>query len=690
MNEQRELDEVQQELENKYGQNRVVREPALGEGLSLRPDILVFEDEDHTSPFLIVEYSSLGTPHRRNEDIEQVRRFVEATGTRFGALVSEEIRYIFRIDQHDELVEVPISGYPDIANKSTEGSRTIGSYQMFDFLVDRVRDRHRTIHHRPTPGEFPQQLYRKYESDRQNISIQIGEDLTDDKFAATFEDNGIDESIKQRHEAYDPEAVRTSSLLLKSIFQVFSGYDLAATPLDIRRHMVEDTFTSDLFDKESAQFSTPPEVADVLVEIADISDNETVLDPASGWGYILRAANERTDDVVGVEIQNGVNNAAMFFNDLLKKTGEYITGDFLEMAVNQEPQPNLNTPASQDLLLPDSVEHVILDPPIGGSLPQEIAEEINGNKSTKTHEAFVSLALDRLAEGGRLTAIIPTSVLTASRSAWLREKIVMGHTVQGIIEINDSSLFPYVSADLAIIVVDKIREGVTAEFPSVVYDDSSDSPVDLEQAAEQLESPDVELLYVDDPSESMLPSELLGMQRAEYELSERFSELAPLGEVASDIVGGVHRPEEEREGKTPYLKLGADLDGPNTFVDSETPVADDSDLLVALKASPGKIHHPERTVVPSSNWAIARFPSEDAAIVYGALLSSDVGRRQIESMARGATIQYLPLRRLRDIIVPTYSDTELAEKADEIRRIRDENHVSPGEFNDDIDYGGIF
>lgn len=84
------LEEVQWALEDKYGASRVVREPALDEsGLSIRPDLLVFKDKERTTPFLALEYSSLSTPHRRIEDIEQVRRYIEKIGAPFGAIVSD-------------------------------------------------------------------------------------------------------------------------------------------------------------------------------------------------------------------------------------------------------------------------------------------------------------------------------------------------------------------------------------------------------------------------------------------------------------------------------------------------------------------------------------------------------------------------------------------------------------------------
>ena len=692
------LEEVQRALEEKYGASRVIREPTLGEsGISLRPDLLVFKDEEKTTPFLAIEYSSLSTPHRRTEDIEQVRRYIEKTGAPFGAIVSEDLLYIFRIDQNDELIEVPVSEYPDIGDEPSAGPQPIGSHEMFEFLVARIRDQLRSKQHQQVSEEFAQQLYRKYEADRESLTVDI---------EGSFEEDivNLDESIQQRHESYAPGEAPIDSPVLRTVFSVFSNYDLASTSLDIRRQIVDKTFIGDFFDREGEKFTTPPEVAERLVELLGIDDGNSVLDPASGWGYTLRAANEYTNEVVGVELNPGVNNAALFFNDLLEKSGTYVTADFLEMACRENFQTvdsstTLSTFAGEEETtdqprIPAKFDRIVLDPPFGGRPSDEVLDYLGEGKGVKLHEAFLSLALDRLADGGRLVAIVPTTALVAVRSAWIRERIVQDYNLRGIIELSDAKLFPYLDSrfSLSVIVVDN-HEAPTGEFTGVVCDEGSED--ELSQAVAQVKNNEGERIPVKGGSESLLPSELLGMEEAQRALHDRFDHVAPLEEVATQIEGGARRsgdevePYEDPSSDISYLKLGADLYEWTTNVDDDTPVANSTDVLIGLKGTPGKVYHPGERVVASSNWAIIRFDSEAEAAVYAAYLASQMGQQQIQSMGRGATIQYIPLRRVGDVIVPLYSDSELMDLAEEVQKRRDDYHDEQREYTA-VDFEGVF
>jgi len=692
------LEDVQRELKEKYGAPRVVREPVLGEnGLSLRPDILVFKDRERTTPFLALEYSSLSTPHRRTEDIEQVRRYIEKTSAPFGAIVSEDLLYIFRIDQNDELIEVPVSEYPDIGDEPSTGPQPIGSHELFEFLIARIRDQLRSKQHHQVSEEFAQQLYRKYEADRKTINVDI-----EDSFEKDIEN--LDESIQQRHEFYAPGDASIDSPVLRTVFSVFSNYDLASTSLDIRRQIVDETFMGDFFDRESEKFTTPPEVAERLVELLDIDDGDSVLDPASGWGYTLRAANEYTDEVVGVELNPGVNNAALFFNDLLEKSGTYVTADFLEMAFREDIHASDNSTTlstfardEEDTSQPQiaaEFDCIILDPPFGGHPSDEVLDYLGEGRGVKLHEAFLSLALDRLADGGRLVAIVPTTGLVAVRSAWLREKIVQDYNLRGIIELSDAKLFPYLDSkfSLSVIVVDN-HGRPTNEFTGIVCDKGSGD--ELSQAVAQVKNDEGETIPVKGASESLLPSELMGMEEAQQALHDRFKQVAPLEEVAIQIEGGARRSGEELESyedpnsDIPYLKLGANLYEWTTHVGDDTPVADSTDILIGLKGTPGKVYHPGETVVASSNWAIIRFDSEVKAAVYAAYLASQTGQKQVQSMARGATIQYVPLRRIGDVIVPLYSDSELTDLAEKVQKRREEYHDELRDYTA-VDFEGVF
>lgn len=66
-----------------------------------------------------------------------------------------------------------------------------------------------------------------------------------------------------------------------------------------------------------------------------------------------------------------------------------------------------------------------------------------------------------------------------------------------------------------------------------------------------------------------------------------------------------------------------------------------------------------------------------------------MGQQQIQSMGRGATIQYVPLRRVGDVIVPLYSASELADLAEEVQKRRDEYHDEQRDYTA-VDFKGVF
>jgi hypothetical protein len=66
-----------------------------------------------------------------------------------------------------------------------------------------------------------------------------------------------------------------------------------------------------------------------------------------------------------------------------------------------------------------------------------------------------------------------------------------------------------------------------------------------------------------------------------------------------------------------------------------------------------------------------------------------MGQQQIQSMSRGATIQYIPLRRVGDVIVPLYSDSELTGLAEEVQQRRDKYHDEQRDYTA-VDFEGVF
>lgn len=68
-------------LEDEYSEEQVVVEPTLRAEQAVYPDIAVFQDSDHTTPFLLVEWSNLRTSHRAEQDLSEISEAVAGTDT---------------------------------------------------------------------------------------------------------------------------------------------------------------------------------------------------------------------------------------------------------------------------------------------------------------------------------------------------------------------------------------------------------------------------------------------------------------------------------------------------------------------------------------------------------------------------------------------------------------------------------
>jgi restriction endonuclease S subunit len=74
--------------------------------------------------------------------------------------------------------------------------------------------------------------------------------------------------------------------------------------------------------------------------------------------------------------------------------------------------------------------------------------------------------------------------------------------------------------------------------------------------------------------------------------------------------------------------------------------------------------------------------------VYSTFLESELGQQQLEVLRTGATIPYIPLRRLEGVLVPQFSDDEIAKKAKKINQLRQkasEFERQRAEIEDDLE-----
>lgn len=158
---------------------------------------------------------------------------------------------------------------------------------------------------------------------------------------------------------------------------------------------------------------TPKHIAEFMVDLLEVNDQDVVLDTCLGIGGLV--ADERIKNVVGVELQPKLAEIAA---ELLKnKNLELIVGDGWNPEVIQ--QINAQKPTK-----------LIINPPYGEAEYHELG--------------FLKLGLDSLQPGGLGVIIIPTGVAikTDKKTKQLKKEILEKHSLVATFSMPEQLFYP--------------------------------------------------------------------------------------------------------------------------------------------------------------------------------------------------------------------------------------------------------
>jgi predicted RNA methylase len=565
----------------------------------------------------------------------------------YGALISDEIEYVFELTEFEgELVEREIPAYPD--GRGGEFDDVLSEREL-EFRLLRARDLVRDI---ASPHEYHYQLFhalfRKLVAEQEGIEYKI--QSLDEHWISQ-----VDDVLAEKYPPYDPAAAPVDVEIQKRILQSFEGVDVGKIQPRAARAFTQLVESS----RSASQYMTPLRVADAIVDLAGPTDGDRVLDPAAGIGNLIREAAAQGAEASAIEINRETVNAALFLNAVHDTQIDHQVADFLTLALQTESS------------LPDDLDHVLIDPPFGLHY-----ERPDGTRERNAEELFVLEALKRLRPGGVVTTVVLQGSLFKQQSQEFREKITGEYRLSNIIEINEP-IFQHTAVPTAIIQIvnEPAQPGDEVQYQIIGDSDSDD---ELERAVQTLRDGDAPTLQLSDLHEkSFLPSEVIGVEQVTERLHERYEHVVELGEYAKDIRTGVKRPETTSEpgpDNLPYLRPQDVSDAePEEYMPRENAevTAGPGDVLLSVKGHTSVVYVPKTEVVPASNWAVLRFDSMEEALVYATFFEAELGQEQLETMRTGSTIPYIPLRRLREVLIPRFSDDEVAEKADRIRSLRE-------------------
>ncbi len=222
---------------------------------------------------------------------------------------------------------------------------------------------------------------------------------------------------------------------------------------------------------DNGQFRTPRHIINMMVELAQPTLADNIIDPAMGTAGFLTSSARYIQAHYSRELMNKENNR--HFNNTMF-TGYDTDTDMLRigcmnMTLHGVDNPTIryNNSLAEEFTDSDKYSLILANPPFSGSLdPSTVSKSLNqisgGTKSTEL--LFLSLFLRLLKVGGRCVSVIPVGVLNnTNEKAYtrLRRQIVEEQKLEAVIYMPNGVFQPYSGVQTGILVFTKTNSGGT-------------------------------------------------------------------------------------------------------------------------------------------------------------------------------------------------------------------------------------
>lgn len=406
---------------------------------------------------------------RRGEEIEFAPAFSlprhGSDGTpllKFGDLrKASDLKWIFQQINHSLYAN---SNLPRTEKQGAEMSRLI-----FCKLVDEYRER--------THGQtLPRFQIREGETS-QTVKNKIRELWNETK--SGFLGEGIfgeDESIQ----------LDDDSLMM--IVSKLQSYSLLKTDRDVVGDAFE-VFAERQFAGEKGQFFTPRNVVNMVVEMLDPQQGDTIIDPACGsGGFLIAAFNHMTR---GIRREDSELRRQMASHSLygIDKDADLVKICRAQMAIIGDGKSNIveadslrspdawNDTAKSKLLQegkPRRFDVVVTNPPFGSNIKVERNEilraydlghkwktrggeldQTNVVKNTPPQVLFIEQCLNLLKEGGKLGIVLPDGLLGNGGDQYIRRHIKERAEILAVVDCPVATFMPHTGTKTSVLIARK-------------------------------------------------------------------------------------------------------------------------------------------------------------------------------------------------------------------------------------------
>lgn len=249
----------------------------------------------------------------------------------------------------------------------------------------------------------------------------------------------------------------------------------------------------------NGQFRTPRHIIQMMVDMVEPTQEDTICDPSCGSAGFLVAAGEYFQDnhPVWFHDKNFRNhfNSDMFTGIEFDSTMLRIGAMNLQLHGIEQPKLIGKDALSEGNDIKDQFSLILANPPFKGSLDYDGVEAslLQTVKTKKTELLFLGLMLRMMKTGGRAAVIIPDGVLFGSSKAHqqIRKEMIENNKLEGVISMPSGVFKPYAGVSTAVLFFTKTGTGGTEKV--WFYDMQADgySLDDKRAAVKENDIPDI-------------------------------------------------------------------------------------------------------------------------------------------------------------------------------------------------------
>lgn len=422
-------------------------------------DIVVYEDDEHKQPYLVVECKKDGiTDAEYKQAIEQVFRYANYLRAKFAAVVAGNTKTIFDVAgfQPGERDKNVISDLPKKYGRvpkykfiKGEKDNELKEVSRED-LIRALEKSHDTVWQggklAPTTAfdEVSKLLFCKLRDEKttkngETYSFQIGTHESAEEIYKRI--NAIYQKAKKEDAEVFKEDIRLDPKIVYNVVEHLQ--ELAINKIDLdTKGVAFEQFMDDFFKGKMGQFFTPREIINFCVEMMNPEKSDLVIDPACGSGGFLLNTLDRVRKFS--ELNYDVNEAWEHWHNFAMKNlyGIEINDQIarvckMNMIIHDDGHTNVIS--TDSLRKFDEITNIhrefkknhfdilLTNPPFGATVKSTEKDYLDkyelgkNKKNQKTEILFIERCLDFLKPNGKMAIVLPDGILTNSSLQYVRD-----------------------------------------------------------------------------------------------------------------------------------------------------------------------------------------------------------------------------------------------------------------------------